>query len=269
VIVTRIISALIGIIALIFIINSSAIIISISVTLVSIIALNELFTAMNKKMDIRLPGWWAYISAVVICFRSYLNDVYILAYIFISILVLFIIMLSKYNKIKLFHIALMFFSLTYICFFLSHTISILNLEYGHVYVWLIFIGAWSTDTFAFAVGSLMGKHKLCARISPKKTIEGSIGGIVGCIVSFIIYGYLIYFFKGYHINYISLSILGMLCSIISQIGDLSASVIKRQLDIKDFGEIMPGHGGVLDRFDSVIFAAPLVYYFLALFSLIK
>jgi len=265
VIAKRIISALVGIIILIIVVNSDKILVNAAVAIVSIIALNELFSAVNKKMDIKLPVWWAYISSAVVSFRSYINYNYFLAYIFFSILLLFIIMILKHNKIMISHIAIMVFSLIYISFFSSHIVSVKDIEHGHILVWFIFIGAWSTDTFAYTVGTIAGKHKLCPKISPKKTVEGSLGGNFGCVIAFLVYAYVIQLVTAYNVNYINLIILAVLCSVISQIGDLSASVIKRQLDVKDFGAIMPGHGGILDRFDSIIFVAPFIYYYLIIF----
>lgn len=118
---------------------------------------------------------------------------------------------------------------------------------------LIFVGAWMTDIFAYFVGRFFGKHKLIPEISPKKTIEGSIGGIVFCSLSFVLYGFILsYFTKISLISYIVLAIVGVIISVVSQIGDLTMSQIKRQFGVKDYGKILPGHGGMLDRFDSIL-----------------
>ena len=116
-----------------------------------------------------------------------------------------------------------------------------------------------TDTFAYFSGYLFGKHKLIPKISPKKTIEGSIGGVIGSIVCCIIFGYI------FKLDIIQMIIIGGLGSVIAQIGDLFASAIKRYVGIKDYGKLIPGHGGILDRFDSVILVAPFVYYAISLF----
>ncbi len=128
----------------------------------------------------------------------------------------------------------------------------------YIYI-LAFLGAWVCDTFAYFVGILFGKHKLIPAISPKKTIEGSIGGITFTIAAFALYAYIVNSFFGANLNYLKLCILGLVISIVSQIGDLIASVIKRQYNIKDYGAIFPGHGGVLDRFDSVMLTAPVLF----------
>jgi phosphatidate cytidylyltransferase len=147
----------------------------------------------------------------------------------------------------------MFYGYVYITIFFRFIFYTAQLDNNYV-VWLIFIIAWSTDTFAYFTGLLFGKHKLAPIISPKKTIEGAIGGIVGCAVSTFIFS--IIFIP--EIAVISI-LFGILGSVISQLGDLNASMIKRSNGIKDFGYIIPGHGGILDRFDSILFTAPYVY----------
>ena len=120
---------------------------------------------------------------------------------------------------------------------------------------LVFIGAWITDIFAYFTGVLFGKHKLCETISPKKTIEGSVGGILFCALAFVLFTV---FALDTEVTLWKCAVLagaGVIISIVSQIGDLSMSLIKRHYGIKDFGKIFPGHGGMLDRFDSIIAVA--------------
>ena len=136
------------------------------------------------------------------------------------------------------------------------------MQNGVVLLFIPFLGAWMPDTFAYFSGTLFGKHKLIPSVSPKKTVEGAIGAVVGCIISFLVYGLIVDYAAGLSVNYLTLAILAVLCGIIAQLGDLSASVIKREFGVKDFGNLIPGHGGIIDRIDSLIFVAPLVYYFL-------
>ncbi|WP_300408082.1 phosphatidate cytidylyltransferase [Lagierella sp.] len=121
-------------------------------------------------------------------------------------------------------------------------------------VWLVYICAWGTDTFAYIAGSLFGKHKLAEKVSPKKTIEGSIGGILGAVILTLLFAY---FMK--LDNYIILVLGAVVGSIMAQLGDLCASKFKRLSGAKDYGYVFLGHGGVLDRFDSVLFTAPYIY----------
>lgn len=126
---------------------------------------------------------------------------------------------------------------------------------------LIFLGAWITDSAAYFCGRALGKHKLIPEVSPKKTVEGSIGGVLFCILFFFLYGVLIELVLAKDIvdvNYPALIISGLFISIVSQIGDLAMSLLKRHYGIKDFGKIMPGHGGVLDRFDSILAASTIL-----------
>ena len=150
------------------------------------------------------------------------------------------------------------------CFYITVAFaSLVLLRYrpNGAYLFLLpFIGSWITDTFAYFTGRVCGRHKLAPTVSPKKTVEGSIGGIVFAVGSFMLYG-LIVSSAGLTPSYLALALLGLCVSVVSQIGDLALSVIKRERGIKDYGRIFPGHGGVLDRFDSVIATAPLILFF--------
>ena len=132
---------------------------------------------------------------------------------------------------------------------------------GKYLVWLILLSSWGCDTFAYCAGKLFGKHKMTPKLSPKKTVEGAIGGVVGAAVLGFLYGT---FFKNNMIQVINPGVIsGAACAIaavISMVGDLAASAIKRNHDIKDYGNLIPGHGGILDRFDSMIFTAPAIYF---------
>lgn len=134
---------------------------------------------------------------------------------------------------------------------------------GEYYWYFIFIGAWITDTFAYFSGMLFGKHKLIPIVSPKKTVEGAIGGVLFCVAFFVGYGALLNHLTQYDISLVLLIFAGLLSALVSMIGDLSMSVIKRKYGIKDYGKIFPGHGGVLDRFDSIFAVAIIVALFLA------
>ncbi|MBQ8188018.1 MAG: phosphatidate cytidylyltransferase [Clostridia bacterium] len=144
---------------------------------------------------------------------------------------------------------------------LSFTCMTLLREEGEYLYLLTFIGPWVSDSFAYFTGRFFGRHKLIPEVSPKKTVEGSIGGIVFAALSFVIYGIIIqkFFAPEIELNYVMLALSGAIVSVISQIGDLAASVIKRRFEVKDYGWIFPGHGGVIDRFDSVILTAPVLY----------
>lgn len=250
----RIASGAIGLILLIVIIFIGGLPLNIAIIGLSLLGLFELFRAL-KKLSFKPITSIAYFATLLIYLRLYYSDLtmdFIITFLLILLLSLTVIMGNK-NFID---VSLTILGLIYIPFLLSFLVY---LE-GTVYIWIIFSIAFGTDTFAYLIGSQIGKHKLCPSISPKKSVEGAIGGIFGSILVTLIYSSIIGIGPWWSI--LLLSVLG---SIASQLGDLSASKIKRYTGIKDFGKIMPGHGGMLDRFDSIIFASPVVYYYVLFF----
>ena len=135
------------------------------------------------------------------------------------------------------------------------------IEVGAYIVWLVFLCSWGCDTCAYCVGMLIGKHKMSPKLSPKKSVEGAVGGVVGAALLTIIYGMI--FKSAMQIDQTHVWIMAGISAVgalISMVGDLTASAIKRNYEIKDYGKLIPGHGGILDRFDSVIFTAPIIYF---------
>lgn len=155
--------------------------------------------------------------------------------------------------------------LLYIPFTFAFMKLILGLQYGRFYILFVFCGAFISDTFAYLIGSKFGKTKLAPDISPNKTVEGSIGGIVGVLIAFTILAFVGKYSLNINVNIVYWLFVALVASVAGQFGDLTASSIKRHCKIKDFGNIMPGHGGVLDRFDSLMFVAPIVYIFIKLY----
>ena len=153
------------------------------------------------------------------------------------------------------------FSFLYGPIMLSYIYLTRNLEDGIYLVWLIFISSWICDTCAYLVGSAIGKHKMAPVLSPKKSVEGAIGGVAGAVLVGMLYGYVMVHFNLLELNNIwMIGVITGIGAVISQIGDLAASAIKRNFNIKDYGKLIPGHGGIMDRFDSVMFTAPMIYY---------
>ncbi|MCR4738945.1 MAG: phosphatidate cytidylyltransferase [Lachnospiraceae bacterium] len=153
-----------------------------------------------------------------------------------------------------------FFGFIYVPFMLHFIYMTRTLENGEYMVWLIYIASWGCDTSAYCIGKIFGKHRLAPVLSPKKSIEGAIGGVAGTALFAFLYSALLVSKKTADQN-ITLIIV-FICSlgaVVSQIGDLTASAFKRNNDIKDYGNLIPGHGGILDRFDSVIFVSPIIY----------
>jgi phosphatidate cytidylyltransferase len=134
-----------------------------------------------------------------------------------------------------------------------------SIEIGSAYLWLAFVGTWSSDTFAYFIGSYLGKHKLAPAISPAKTWEGTGGGMLGSILGIILMGTVFKF------SLLHCVLIGLIIGIVAPLGDLVESAIKRYAGVKDSGRLLPGHGGVLDRFDSVMFVIPVIYYYISIF----
>ncbi len=155
-----------------------------------------------------------------------------------------------------------FFSVIYCPVLMSYICMVRASERGHLLIWMVFICSWMCDTCAYLVGMKIGKHKMSPVLSPKKSIEGAVGGALGSVVAGCVYCALVLAPGSGTDKWKSVAITGILClcgALISMIGDLAASAIKRNHDIKDYGNLLPGHGGIMDRFDSVIFVAPVIY----------
>ena len=176
------------------------------------------------------------------------------------LLYLFAVAVLRQGRMHFAEVAEVFTGVLYITLSFA-SLSLLRhktLEGEYLYL-LVFFGAWVTDTFAYFTGRFFGKHKLNPVISPKKTVEGSIGGILFCMISFVLFGIVMQFGKWHFtVHYPLLLLSGLLCSVVSQVGDLITSLIKREHGVKDYGKIFPGHGGVLDRFDSVLAISPVL-----------
>lgn len=172
-------------------------------------------------------------------------------------LLLFGEMLASNLKMKTQDVCVCLLSGLVVPFMLSALVRILQLSGGRFLIFIPFLMAFLSDTGAYFVGVFFGKHKLCPAISPKKTVEGFIGGIATAVVGMLIFGLVMEHGFAFRVNYLLALVYGLLGSVAGVMGDLSMSVIKRQTGIKDYGNLIPGHGGILDRFDSVMITAPL------------
>ncbi len=226
---------------------------------------------LDKNWALSTP---AYLAAVTFPFvqRLFSEKVYVAAIAFMAacayLIYVFALIVWSHGKLTYKDAASSFLTATYIILAMNMLVYIRDFgDIGKYIYLLVFLGAWVTDTFAYFVGVFFGKHKLIEDVSPKKTIEGSIGGIVFCILGFLGFGLVVDKFFGCAPNYIFLAVSGAIISVISQIGDLIMSVIKRHYGVKDFGKIFPGHGGMLDRLDSIL-AVSLAFSLMCMFSYI-
>jgi len=230
----------------------------------SLIGLNELYRAVSKKnLSVHLVGYAFCVIYILSIGRAVFNSVYMTSAVVMFTLMVFLVI--NHATINFIDCAVTLFGFYYVPFMLSNVFLVREFDiYGIYFVWLVFISAWGTDTGAYIVGRTLGKggrHKLTPVLSPNKTIEGAAGGVLFSALLSLVYGLVVS--RMFIINEINVVlfcvVIGMTGSVLAQFGDLTASAIKRYTGIKDYGKLFPGHGGVLDRFDSVLFTAPAVY----------
>ncbi len=238
---------------------------------ISLIGYYELSKVIGLHGKKGIPGCLetiGYISVVAYYILVYLglSERFFTVWLILSLLIMAAAYVFTFPKYEAGLLMGAFFSVIYAPVMFSFIYLIRNRENGFWLVWFVFIASWVSDTCAYCVGMLFGKHKLAPVLSPKKSIEGAVGGIVGSALAGILYGLLLVSVSD--ITYSGLwicALIGAVGSVFSQIGDLAASGIKRHYNIKDYGKLIPGHGGIMDRFDSVIVTAPLIYFLVTLF----
>lgn len=254
---TRIISAIVLLPLLIFILIKGGYYLAIFTFFCALIGINEFCNAL-KEYSSKQTKFLLFTMTFFQMLAVYKNEEkFTIAFIFILLFLQGAMVVLE--KIKPFEAALSIFTFCYVSVSMSY-IYLLSEEYPKFF-WYVFIISMFTDTFAYFSGYFFGKHKLSPNLSPKKTIEGAIGGIVFCLLACYLYAHFYHQDMGYII--IPFAIIG---SIVSQIGDIFASAFKRQMQIKDYGNLIPGHGGILDRADSIIFTASYVYITAMLFD---
>lgn len=217
----------------------------------------------NKRM---LTVCMLFSAWVPIYFYLRIPEIYGQLTLLLLIFYLFAEVLHDHEQIQFIHVAISLFGAFIIPYMMSALSRIFFMPDGKFLVLIPFLVAWGSDTCALFSGMLFGKHKLAPVISPKKTIEGAAGGVIGSTVLMIVFGSVFHHFFGVRIPLFGAVLIGIFGSIISQIGDLSFSIIKRNYGIKDYSHLLPGHGGILDRFDSIIFVAPVVEILIRLFA---
>ncbi len=266
----RLIVGVIGaILAIALLLFGNELLIGIIISVIAIIGLTEMYNALgyfNKNIPLAIIGYIASVILLVICCAG--DMFWVTPFIFFFAMSLLIYMIINHNKTSYSDVSRCFFTVFYVIFFFVHLIFLIKHTNGKFLIWIPIIIAWLSDTMAYTFGRIFGKHKLIPEVSPKKTVEGAIGGVVGGLVFMLIYGAVCAFGFDRELNWISLIILGITGAILSQFGDLAASWIKREQGIKDYGNLLPGHGGVMDRFDSVLVVAPFVFYYIQIFPVI-
>ena len=253
---TRLISGIVLVIIALATIISGSWILFFTLLAVSLIGMRELYKVMKVSDEhvtvLELVG---YLGAVLyyIAMKADFGNYGTMAIIISMILILFVYVFG-YPKYHAEQVMAAFFGVVYVAVMLSFIYLTRSLPDGKFLVWLIFLCSWGCDTCAYCVGMLIGKHKMAPVLSSKKSIEGAVGGVAGAALLGVIYAAAT---QGKMAEYALICAVGAL---ISMVGDLAASAIKRNQNIKDYGKLIPGHGGILDRFDSVIITAPVIYY---------
>lgn len=258
----RIITSLVGLVVFFAVIFAGEPIFTTAICIFTIGMLTELYKTIKSNTELTVVG---FVSALLLLASIIFGGVSLEVATLASICVYLAVMVKLHTIVTYkdvgAHALLTFFITT----FFGTMIRIYR-DFGVYAVILVFVCAWTTDTGAYFTGKAFGKHKLIPKVSPKKTVEGSIGGVITAALCCVLYLFILNRLGITHMDdlgYISIVILGICASLFSQLGDLVASSVKRDCNAKDFGNLLPGHGGILDRFDSVIYITPVIYYFLA------
>lgn len=258
---TRLISGIVLVALALLLIITGGNVLLISTAVIAMIGLYELYRVFGIERE--LIGFAGYLATLIFYCNLYFNFlpeawIFAIAY----LVVLMFIYVFSYPKYRTEQVLAAFLGIFYVGVMLSYIYQTREISTNGKYiVWLIFLCSWGCDTCAYCVGKLFGKHKMTPKLSPKKSWEGAIGGVVGAALLTVIYGFVFRTQMGIQLKeIILLALISAVGAVISMIGDLTASAIKRNYDIKDYGKLIPGHGGIMDRFDSVIFTAPIIYY---------
>ena len=237
----------------------------------AMIALHEVLWSTGFVKNPKISGL-AIVLAGLIPFWVFVGERMLpaLVTLFLYVVLLFAVAMKSHYTVTMGKMGGSFFLSIVIPYFLSTFIRIREMPDWRYYILLPFVVAWLSDAFALFAGMAFGKHKLAPELSPKKTVEGAVGGVAGSVAATLIYGFVMSAcFGAAAVRYGLLILYALLGAVVAQFGDLAFSYIKRQYDIKDYGTIFPGHGGVLDRFDSVIFCAPLLEILIVYFPAIQ
>lgn len=263
---TRLISGIVLVIVLLATVGYGGDLLFCFLGLISLIGLSELYKVVEVQN--KALGAVGYLAAVVYyecVLKAHLIDVQLLAIAFLVLLMaVYVFTFPTYRAEQ---VMTVYFGVFYVAMMLSFVYQTRMLSEGAVVVWLIFLSSWGCDTCAYCVGVLFGKHKMAPKLSPKKSVEGGVGGVVGAALLGALYALAMNKWGGAAADPMHYAIICASGGLVSMVGDLAASAIKRNHDIKDYGKLIPGHGGILDRFDSVIFTAPIIFYLATFFAL--
>lgn len=232
---------------------------------ISLIGVSELYKVVKiEKAPLGIVGYIGVVAYYFLIRAQKKEDLMMFAIILlILVMAVYVFAFPKYVSEQ---VMTAYFGVFYVAIMLSYIYQTRLLKDGLFLVGLVFLCSWGCDTCAYCVGMLIGKHKMSPKLSPKKSVEGAIGGVVGAALLTVIYGMIFKNAMGVTTQHVwIMAAISAVGALISMVGDLTASAIKRNYEIKDYGKLIPGHGGILDRFDSVIFTAPMIYFLAANF----
>lgn len=265
--VKRVTSALLGFpLVLLILLIGNKYIVDAALAIIAIFSIDEYFKAISKVA--KPVRWVGYLSCLSIALIHVIRPEDLNMVVTLSVptilIILFAQVIATEMRTSFKDIAYTFLGIFYVVFFIMFVAFIDGMPNGKILIWYAIFAAWGTDVFAYFTGRFIGKHKF-SKVSPKKSIEGCIGGTLGALILMLAYTYFANTFWGQNFSYLYIGMISVILSLLGQIGDFAASSIKRYVDIKDFSNLIPGHGGMLDRIDSLIFLAPFAY---ALFTLL-
>ena len=217
---------------------------------------------VHKNLAVAVPTY-LFAAALPICTRisdiqtNYLGFTFVAGFIYVFYLLSCVVFSP--TRLKIEDITLLAVMIVYTTFGMSSVVLVRDIKHGQYLFWLIFMSAWMTDAGGYFIGRLLGRRKLCEHISSKKTVEGALGGVLFSIVTFVVYALVIGAIINLRPNYPFIVVLSVAVAVVSQLGDLIASLVKRHYGAKDFGKMLPGHGGIMDRFDSIFAVAPFIF----------
>ena len=257
----RLLSSIVIMVLTLFFIITGGNILLFAMAFLSMVAMMEILRMVKlHKSPLAVIGYVAVALLYVLLYLGQIEKFLPLAVFYLmAIMAVYVV---AFPKFKVEQVLYPWFGLFYAGLLISYIYQVRELPGGAFSVWLIFIAAWGSDTCAYCAGMLLGKHKAFPVLSPKKTWEGCIGGVIGAALIAVLYFLAMNHWFDQSFSMVQYAVVCACGAVISQIGDLAASAMKRNNEIKDYGKLIPGHGGVLDRYDSVIFVAPIVYYLL-------
>lgn len=262
----RLLSGIVLVLLAFFVLRRGGMVLYCSMMAISLIGQYELYRVVRTEREpLGIVGYLSSIAYYLLLLaRHYDYGMPLMIGTLMALMALFVLSYPRYRTEQ---IAVGLMGVLYTTVMFSYVYRVRSMPHGAYLVWLIFISSWGCDTFAYVVGMLLGSHHFAPVLSPKKTVEGAIGGVAGAALLGLAFGFFL------RAELAELGNPGFAClfacvfsAVISQIGDLAASAIKRDHEVKDYGDLIPGHGGILDRFDSLLFTAPAIFFALFLYS---